>query len=189
MKIAIELDAPLQQIFFIEDESMQATKVPTLSKIERLNFATQFAILKTLHTDNKYEADHYEYMEEIFRRGYEKLYYECFDKLWTALPSEVAEQTIDILEMHRALLWSLGEKPNTSDIERVKFRGFDANNEAEYLSFAKFFTADGSRFSESRVFNSHMPTLQRYEKMLAAWNGMGRAHQLSKAQIEAILDA
>ncbi|MBK9205451.1 MAG: hypothetical protein IPL73_24115 [Candidatus Obscuribacter sp.] len=57
-----------------------------------------FAILKTLHKDNKYEADHHEYMEEIFRRGYEKLYYECFDKLWTALPGEVAEQTIDILK-------------------------------------------------------------------------------------------
>lgn len=189
MKIARELDTPLPQIFFIEDESMQATKSPTLSKVERLNFANQFAILKALHKDNKYEAEHYEYLEEIFRRGYEWLYHECFDNLWNALPSEVAELTLDILDMHRALLWSLGEKPDPADIERVKFRGFDGNNESQHLSFAKFFTADGSRYSETRVVNSHMPTLDRYKKMLSEWERMGREHQLSKAQIEAILDA
>ncbi|MFA7341268.1 MAG: YfbU family protein [Candidatus Obscuribacterales bacterium] len=189
MKIARELDTPLPQIFFIEDESMQATKSPTLSKVERLNFANQFAILKALHKDNKYEAEHYEYLEEIFRRGYERLYHECFDNLWNALPSEAAELTLDILDMHRALLWSLGEKPDPADIERVKFRGFDGNNESQHLSFAKFFTADGSRYPETRVVNSHMPTLDRYKKMLSEWERMGREHQLSKAQIEAILDA
>ncbi|MBN8660783.1 MAG: YfbU family protein [Candidatus Obscuribacter phosphatis] len=189
MKVARELDTPLAQIFSLEDESMQSTKSPTLSKVERLNFANQFAILKALHKDNKHEAGYYEYLEEIFRRGYESLYHECFDKLWTALPTEVAELTLDILEMHRALLWSLGERPNPADIERVKFQGFDGNSESQYLSFAKFFTADGSRYSETKVVNSYMPTLDRYKKMLAEWERMQREQQLSKAQIESILDA
>ncbi|MBU6453014.1 MAG: YfbU family protein [Cyanobacteria bacterium REEB67] len=189
MKIARELDTPLPQIFVIEDALMETTTAPSLSKIERLNFANQFAILKALHKDTKHEFEHYAYLEEIFKRGYEYLYDECFDKLWPALREDISKETLDILEMHRAMLWSLGEKPNPADIERVKFRGFDGNTESSHLSFGRFFTADGTRFAELNVVNSHQRTLGRYRNMLAEWERMDREHELSKAQIEAILEA
>ncbi len=187
LRIAHELDTPVQQIFFIEDDRMENVKTPSLTKVERLNFANQFAILKALHKDDKYEAAHYGYLEEIFQRGYEYLYYECFDKLWDSLSMEVAEETIEILSMHRALLWSLGEKPAPSDLERVKFDGFDGNNEAEYLAFARFYTSDGSRFSELRIVNSHYPALPRYRAMLKTWKAMNKEARLSRPQIEEIL--
>lgn len=189
IRIAHELDTPLQQIFFLEDEHMKATKSPSLSKIERLNFANQFAILKALHKDDPYDAQHYGYLQEIFTRGYEHLYFECFDNLWPALSEEVAEETLSILDLHRALLWSLGEKPNPADVERVKFYGFDGNAESEYLAFGRFYTADGTRYSELKVINSHHGTLPRYRAMLTEWGSMGREHQLSKAQIDTILKA
>jgi uncharacterized protein len=188
IRIGRELYTPVEQIFFLADEDMEATKTPTLSKMERLNFANQFAILKALHKDDRHSAEHYGYLQEIFLRGYEHLYYECFDNLWPALSEDVAEETLEILDMHRAILWSLGEKPDPADVERVKFRGFDGNNEAEYLAFGRFYTADGTRYAELKVVNSHHPTLARYRRMLAEWESMGKEQQLSKAQIGTILE-
>ncbi len=56
LRIAHELDTPVQQIFFIEDDRMENVKTPSLTKVERLNFANQFAILKALHICHPCEA-------------------------------------------------------------------------------------------------------------------------------------
>ena len=85
--------------------------------------------------------------------------------------------------------FSLGDKPDPRDIERVKFEGFDANNESQHLGFAKFFVQDGEKYRELMIFNSHYPTLPRYRKMLAEWQRMGRQPRLSRAQIDSILEA
>jgi uncharacterized protein YfbU (UPF0304 family) len=189
LKIAQALDTPLQQIFFLEDQSMETAKSVSLTKAERLNFVNQFRILQAIHHDDDIEVKHYRYLEEIFERGYEYLYFECFEHLWDAMPTEVAEEVVDILQMHRVLLHSLGEKPSPADIERVKFLGFDGNYESNYLAFGRFYTKDGERFEEIKVINSHHPTLDGYRKMLAEWRRMDNKHQLSKAQIESILEA
>ncbi len=55
--------------------------------------------------------------------------------------------------------------------EHVSFRGFDGNNESEYLSIARFLTDKLDRFSlfKGRHLNSHMPSLATYDRMLAAY--------------------
>ena len=189
LKIARTLDIPVQQIFFSEDNYMQRSSTMSLTKVERLTLVNQFRILQSAHKDDDYLAEYYQRLEQIFERGYVSLYHEAFDSLPNELSLEVSEEVLSILDLHRALLYSLGQKPDPADIERVKFNGFDANNESDHLSFAKFFTKDGEKYQELQVFNSHMPTLERYRKMLAEWDRMERKQQLTKVQIESILEA
>lgn len=83
---------------------------------------------------------------------------------------------VDVLDM-----WSFIESGVTSlskeDREKLdaaiphlteKFPGFDGNNESELLSIARMLVNKLERFEEfhGRVNNSHMPTEERYERML-----------------------
>ncbi len=69
-------------------------------------------------------------------------------------------------------------KLSTKDKERVKveaepfgehvaFRGFDGNNESDYLSIARFMIDDLKRFTHfaGRDLNSHMPVVESYRRM------------------------
>ncbi len=56
----------------------------------------------------------------------------------------------------------------------AKFRGFDGNNESEYLALTKIFLNDLNLFTElsGRGLNSHAPMVDRYERMLEAHNSV-----------------
>jgi uncharacterized protein YfbU (UPF0304 family) len=182
------LTTDMAEIFF-EDLAMEKLATRFLSKTERLQLVNQYRILQAVHADDDYLCKQYKRLEEIFERGYIDMYHEAFNDLWDELPSEVTEEVLNILDLHRAMLWSLGQNANPKDVERVKFQGFDGNNESQQLGFAKFFAQDGEKYRELSIFNSHHPTLQRYKKMLTEWERMGRKPQLTKDQIESILDA
>jgi uncharacterized protein len=190
LKIAQALNAPLQKIFYPEEFEMLATKkASTLTDLERLNLVNQYQMLQAVHKDDDYLVKYYRRLQEIFERGYVHLYDEAFDSLSEELSKEISDEVLSILDMHRAMLWSLGQKPDPADVERVKFLGFDANNESRHLAFARFYTQDGDKYEELKVFNSHHPTLESYRKMLREWDRMDRNHQLSKVQIDSILEA
>lgn len=74
------------------------------------------------------------------------------------------------------------EELSDEDKERVKkeaalvgqgvyFRGFDGNNESEYLNIARFLIDKLDRFSrfKGRDLNSHAPSLATYDRMLPAY--------------------
>ncbi len=191
LKIAEILDRPLQQIFFLGETDMETTKTSGLTKVERLMLVNQFRLLQEVHKDDEHMKQHYARLEQIFERGYVYLYDEAFRGLSDEVSPEVAQEVLSILDLHRALLWSLGEKPDPEYLEKVKFQGFDANNESEYLGFAKFFQKhpDIPKFEEQRIFNSHHSTLARYRKMLIEWDRMGRETRLTKPQIDSILES
>lgn len=117
------------------------------------------------------------------------------------MSEEECKEVLEILEMHRALAWSyldLSGKKEVDD-DRLKFRGFDGNNESCQLSYTSYFIIDLERFQELlygkeyRDFNSHMPTLDRYRRMLGVWKGFDQTYdnkmKLSMEQIEQILGA
>lgn len=78
--------------------------------------------------------------------------------------------------------------------KHVKFRGFDGNNEADYLSIARFFIQDMGRFAQFKrhELNSHMPTVAAYRRMLSVFEPI-RQHllgtELSVDQLIEILQA
>lgn len=191
LKIAQILDLPLQQIFFLGDSSMKTVKTSGLTRLERMQLVNQYRLLQAAHKDDDRLSQHYRRMEEIFERGYVSLYDEAFRDLSDEVLPEISEEVLAILDMHRAMLWSLGEKPDVGYVEKVKFQGFDANKEGEHLMFALFFQKhpDRPKYEELHIFNSHHSTLPRYRKMLAEWQRMGGEPQLTRAQIDSILEA
>ena len=189
MKIAEALETSIHAIFSEKEDMTLKISEKTLSAFDRLHLVNQYRILQELHPEEDYLKAHYKRLEEIFERGYVHLYYEAFDQIREELPKEISDETLEILALHRAMLWSLGQIPDPKDLERVKFYGFDANHEGEYLGFAQFFCSDGDNYQELNIYNSHHPTLERYRKMLAEWHRMGANHRLSKEQIDSILDA
>lgn len=55
-----------------------------------------------------------------------------------------------------------------------KFPGFDGNHEAEYLGIARFLVKQLKRFEDLDVgsFNSHMPSVDRYRRMIGLFEPM-----------------
>jgi uncharacterized protein YfbU (UPF0304 family) len=189
LKLANTLDLPPHTVFYIEESKMSPVQSTSLTKIERLQLINQYRLLQAAHSDDEYVCNHYKRLEAIFECGYVELYGEAIGELRDELPIEISDEVFDILNLHRAMLWSLGQKPAPEDVERVKFLGFDANNEGRHLGFAKFFTSDGDKYRELYIFNSHHPTLERYRKMVAEWQRMKKNPHLSKEQIDSILEA
>jgi uncharacterized protein YfbU (UPF0304 family) len=71
----------------------------------------------------------------------------------------------------------------------VTFPGFDGNNEGEYLSIARHWTDDLSRFGrfDGRSLNSHHPVVEGYAEMYAVFEPIrakliGRCMSLSELQ-------
>jgi uncharacterized protein YfbU (UPF0304 family) len=58
--------------------------------------------------------------------------------------------------------------------EDPKFMGFDGNNETEYMSIASFLVEQLERFEnfKGRSFNSHMPVVGRYQRMIEQFEPM-----------------
>lgn len=100
-------------------------------------------------------------------------------------PAEVTE-VVNFLDMW-SFLEESHEKLAQSDKDKliedggvwaksVKFRGFDGNNEGEYMGIARFLTKDLDRFSrfKDRNLNSHMPCVGTYRRMYEAFEPIRR---------------
>lgn len=94
---------------------------------------------------------------------------------------EIVKEVLDILDMWSFIESSYGR---LSDEEKQqlaeqaapfgkdpRFRGFDGNNESSYMGTASFIVNDLDRFQEfqGRDMNAHMPSLDAYRRMLAAF--------------------
>jgi uncharacterized protein YfbU (UPF0304 family) len=193
LRLASLLNVKIENVFSDDEKHGFYEEQEVLTKQQRLSLMNQYSILTALSKVQKDDdmSKHYEYLSAIFQNGYTHLYYEATDNMQKELPTTVSEEVLSILDLHRTLLWSLGPDPKPEELKAVKFLGFDANNEGEYLMFAKFYQNDpsGPRYGELNIFNSHHRTLERYRRMLAEWGRMKRKPQLSSAQIQQILDA
>ncbi|HDU8563572.1 YfbU family protein [Morganella morganii] len=101
----------------------------------------------------------------------------------TETPSLV-KKVLDILDMWRIIEYSYNElteeekKSLEADAapfgKKPFFKGFDGNNETEYLAAADFIINKLDRFEEFKLrdLNSHMPSLSTYERMALIFNPM-----------------
>lgn len=97
---------------------------------------------------------------------------------------EIVSEVLDILEMWSFIEYSYGELDDAgkSLVEKgaapfgkdPKFRGFDGNNETDYMSTASFIVNQLDRFQEfeGRDFNSHCPSIDGYKRMLSVFEEM-----------------
>lgn len=161
---------------------------------DRLIISNQLKILEKLYPD---EASYYSTQRKAIENGYKLHYDDLVAYFFDEMPEEDSKEVLDILSMYRALTSSyhrLEDKEGINE-ERIRFRGFDGNNEASQLVYTGYFIVDLDRFDELKYgqkspdFNSHAPMLDKYRQMLSVWNGFGNTYELSKEQIVAILRA
>lgn len=77
---------------------------------------------------------------------------------------------------------------------KVRFPGFDGNNESSYISVADFLvkSLNSFRHFKARDFNAHMPTLDEHRRMLAVYEPILQQvsnKDFSTAQIAEVLAA
>jgi hypothetical protein len=80
--------------------------------------------------------------------------------------------------------------------KQVRFRGFDGNAESEYLAYTQFVILTLGKFAELKSplqpyvsFNSHMPSVDRYDRMLNEWQKNQDKRDLTVDDVKRILDA
>jgi uncharacterized protein YfbU (UPF0304 family) len=159
-----------------------------LSMAERLILANQYRILSALEPK---ESAHLQAVE-ILQRGYRGFYNELIG--WFD-PDEMTEdecaEVIDILSMFRLLNYSYRKLEDTAgiDAEKIRFKGFDANEEPKQYSLLVFMVEQQRKWGElkSTELNSHWPVLNGYRRMVHRWEQNAKASELTKAQILSII--
>lgn len=144
-----------------------------LSQSERLILYNQYEILKQL-TKDKHDIKHYETVQTALQSGYTRNYdIFCSHICEKELESEKMTYVYDVLDMYRLLSDSVDElhapEKELINSHDISFRGFDGNEESEYLGYADFIINSLGAYSENKrpALNSHAPTLWRYDKMLS----------------------
>jgi uncharacterized protein len=168
-----------------------------LTRAERLLVLRQLEILAEMKPD---ESDDFETMMDILTYGYEWHYddiaADVFDDRYT-MTRDQSIIVVDILDMHRTLKYTYRDLKDNSGIEswKLDFIGFDGNNETRYMAYARFLIEKQRKFEDvisqesSDKFNSHVPMMDSYKKMLEEWNRSPNKYKLTKSDIIRILSA
>lgn len=165
------------------------------TKKERVLLINQYRILASL---NKDEEEHYSELIAILENGYE-IFYSMVDE-WISddMPEEEGRFVLEILDLYRIIEDTKRSSKDSRLIEHAFsiFRGFDGNNESEYMSFARFLINQQGKFSEQQDYlrkndnlNSHMPLVPIYKAMLRKWEEINNRMPLSVDEAISILDA
>ncbi|MBI3799366.1 MAG: YfbU family protein [Deltaproteobacteria bacterium] len=166
-----------------------------LEKKDRLIFANQYRILELLDKQN---ASEHQKHREVVEGGFEGLYDDILGQVIDEDTVTEAEcnEIIDTLSMFRALKQSFAKLDDTSGIDeyRIKFDGYDGNDETKFMAFARFFCERLGRFEELEKgdrFNSHCPMRPVYNRMRSVWNSFpsDAKSNISKSQIRDIAAA
>jgi uncharacterized protein YfbU (UPF0304 family) len=85
-----------------------------------------------------------------------------------------------------------GMEPKTEH-PMIQFPGFDGNNETKLMSYARHVVENENRFESVersfQDFNSHMPTVEIYQRMISAWERLGKPLHITEELFDALIDA
>ncbi|HEU6437772.1 MAG TPA: YfbU family protein [Nitratidesulfovibrio sp.] len=145
-----------------------------LSKIERQILVNQFTILEQLIPN---EQEHYRRCKEVFQNGY-TLDYERHMSVSDETDEYTCRFVRRALSMFDDIQRVFGRDEALAEREPgALFNGFDGNNEPAHLGYLRFFCGDESmprytdlRCTSPRDWNSHMPTLDVYARMLRVYD-------------------
>jgi uncharacterized protein len=164
-------------------------------KKDRVLLINQYRILAALYPD---EASGYLELVEILQSGYEIFYTQIHEWVSEDMSTEECKLVLDILSIYRIVEDYKRSNPS-DDISKHMysfFRGFDGNNETEYMGFARFLINEQGKFSEQQPYlakndtlNSHAPMINKYRNMVNKWQELGRKYQLNKQEILHILES
>jgi uncharacterized protein YfbU (UPF0304 family) len=142
-----------------------------LSMTERLILSNQFRILEKLFPN---ESESYSAFQKVLENGYEMHYSEMFQNIdEETMPREQSKEILDILSMYQDMQDCYDKLSDKSGIDpnQLTFPGFDGNNEADLLGYARYYIEELGRYNRLRIIylNSHHPTINMYRRMLDEW--------------------
>jgi uncharacterized protein YfbU (UPF0304 family) len=157
----------------------------TLSRTERWMLSNQYRILEALYPD---EARDYAHIRDSIESGYELEYGQAPAYIYErGLSEEECREVKDIMAMFSSLKASFNSVKDKSGIDesRLNFPGFSGNDETMQMAYAQYLYEGGSfrDLGPGGDFNSHLPALSGYCKMLAAWKTSENEYALSKDDI------
>lgn len=155
-----------------------------LTDQERIILINQNKILALLDEGN---ADGYRKVITVLERGlvteYEEVLY-----LEPPMSETDCREVLDILAMFNALHYSYDRLEDKGGIDALKIRfvGFDGNNEGRQLGYARYLIEQDDRYThlvEGRDLDSHGPFMDEYRDMLERYKALGEPSLLTREQL------
>lgn len=150
--------------------------------------SNQLRILEALYPQEAMDlAQH----RDAIERGYAMHYSDAMQQVYEdGLTTEQCSEVVDILNMHRQMLWAYEKVADKSGIVegQIEFTGFSGNEETKQMAYTRYVSSldGGTRFKELNRgddFNSHVPMLPWYRAMLAEWKNSTNVNRLSKEDL------
>jgi uncharacterized protein YfbU (UPF0304 family) len=162
-----------------------------MDKLKRYELINQLLILEKLYPE---EAAYYAKNRKALESGYQLHYSWLTENISDGLSEEDCKEVLDILDMYRSITFSWQRLHESEELpEKLKFRGFDGNNETELMGYVQYFVIELGRFeelaygNERPYFNSHSRRLEKYKRMLSVWKQYD--FDLTDDQIDSVMGA
>ncbi|MGD8111103.1 YfbU family protein [Vibrio sp. TRT 21S02] len=164
-----------------------------MTNAQRLILSNQYYLMSQMDPEN---AQKYQRLQTIVERGYE-LQMQELNKDFGCLVEQECREIIDIMEMYHAMQESnkmLSENEQQEvDQRRLQFLGFDIATEAQHVNYVRFLTESEGLYpqfsKEEHHFNSQMPMLEKYRRMLSTWRSCPRQYHLCPTELKQIFNA
>lgn len=164
-----------------------------MTSAQRLILSNQYYLMSKMDPTN---AEKYSRLQTIVERGY-GLQIRELDKDFGCITEAECREIIDIMEMYHAMqesnnLLNATDKSSV-DQRRLNFLGFDIATEAQQVNYVRFLTNSEGLYPQfdnnEHQFNSHVPMLEKYRRMLATWRECPRQYHLCPTELLQIFNA
>ncbi|MCX2759456.1 YfbU family protein [Vibrio sp. Sgm 22] len=164
-----------------------------MTNAQRLILSNQYYLMSQMNPENSAK---YQRLQTIVERGYE-LQMRELNKEFGCLTEAECREIIDIMEMYHAMQESnkmLAEQERAEvDQRRLQFLGFDIASEAQAVHYVRFLVDSEGLYPQfdkaDHHFNSQMPMLDKYRRMLTTWRNCPRQYHLCATELSQIFSA
>lgn len=164
-----------------------------MTNAQRLILSNQYYLMSQMDPENSAK---YQRLQTIVERGYE-LQMRELNKEFGCLTEAECREIIDIMEMFHAMQESnkmlADEERKEVDQRRLQFLGFDIASEAQIVHYVRFLTDSEGLYPQfdkaDHHFNSQMPMLDKYRRMLTTWRNCPRQYHLCATELSQIFNA
>ncbi|ARP37807.1 MULTISPECIES: YfbU family protein [Vibrio] len=164
-----------------------------MTNAQRLILSNQYYLMSQMDPENSAK---YQRLQTIVERGYE-LQMRELNKEFGCLTEAECREVIDIMEMYHAMQESnkmLADQERAEvDQRRLQFLGFDIASEAQIVHYVRFLVDSEGLYPQfdkaDHHFNSQMPMLEKYRRMLTTWRNCPRQYHLCATELSQIFSA
>ncbi|WKY58985.1 YfbU family protein [Vibrio sp. SNU_ST1] len=164
-----------------------------MTNAQRLILSNQYYLMSQMDPENSAK---YQRLQTIVERGYE-LQMRELNKEFGCLTEAECREIIDIMEMYHAMQESnkmLADQERAEvDQRRLQFLGFDIASEAQIVHYVRFLADSEGLYPQfdkaDHHFNSQMPMLEKYRRMLTTWRNCPRQYHLCATELSQIFSA